>query len=108
MTASCLALTRPGRSRRSPAARWRPCAGSSPETLATLAGYRESHRTGGAMRLRQDEPIEVKTPAQLELMRQAGLITAAALQAAAAAAGPGVSTAEVHALAEGEIRAAGG
>ena len=41
------------------------------------------------MRLRRDEPIEVKTPAQLAIMREAGLVTAAALQAAAAAAAAG-------------------
>jgi methionyl aminopeptidase len=59
------------------------------------------------MRLRRDEPIEVKTPAQLAIMREAGLVTAAALRAAAAAVEPGISTAELDAIAEREIRAAG-
>lgn len=59
------------------------------------------------MRLRRDEPIEVKTPAELAVMREAGLVTAAALQAAAAAVTPGISTAELDAIAEREIRAAG-
>ena len=59
------------------------------------------------MRLRRDEPIEVKTPAQLAIMREAGLVTAAALRAAAAAVQPGISTAELDAIAEREIRAAG-
>jgi len=59
------------------------------------------------MRLRRDEPIEVKSPAQLAIMREAGLVTAAALRAAAAAAEPGVSTAELDAIAEREIRSAG-
>ncbi|HTZ94483.1 MAG TPA: methionyl aminopeptidase [Streptosporangiaceae bacterium] len=59
------------------------------------------------MRLRRDDPIEVKSPAQLAIMREAGLVTAAALQAAAAAAEPGISTAELDAIAEREIRSAG-
>jgi methionyl aminopeptidase len=60
------------------------------------------------MRRRRDEPIEVKSPDQLAIMREAGLVTAAALRAAAAAAEPGISTAELDAIAEREIRAAGG
>ena len=59
------------------------------------------------MRLRQDEAIEVKSPAQLAMMRQAGLVTTTALGAAVAAVEPGVSTAELDAIAEREIRAAG-
>jgi methionyl aminopeptidase len=59
------------------------------------------------MRLRREEPIEVKTPAQLAIMREAGLVTAAALRAAAGAVQPGISTAELDAIAEREIRAAG-
>src|SRR5215469_5921995 len=59
------------------------------------------------MRLRQDEGIEVKSPAQLALMREAGLVTAAALRAAVAAIEPGINTAELDAIAEREIRAAG-
>jgi len=59
------------------------------------------------MRLRRDEPIEVKNPAQLAVMREAGLVTAAALRAAAAAVEPGISTAELDAIAEREILGAG-
>jgi methionyl aminopeptidase len=59
------------------------------------------------MRLRRDEPIQIKTPAQIEIMREAGLVTAAALQAAVAAVTPGISTAELDAIAEREIRLAG-
>ena len=59
------------------------------------------------MRLKQDELIEVKTPGQLAVMREAGLVTAAALRAAAAAVEPGISTAELDAIAEREIRSAG-
>jgi methionyl aminopeptidase len=51
--------------------------------------------------------IEIKTPEQIKLMREAGLVVAHALRAVAAAAQPGVSTAELDALAEREIRAAG-
>ena len=59
------------------------------------------------MRLRQDEGIEVKSPAQLALMREAGLVTAAALRAAVAAVEPGINTAELDAIAQQEISAAG-
>jgi methionyl aminopeptidase len=59
------------------------------------------------MRRRQEWSIEVKTPAQLALMREAGLIVATALRAAAAAVEPGISTAELDAIAEREIRTAG-
>ena len=59
------------------------------------------------MRLRRDDPIELKSPAQLAIMREAGLVTAAALRAVADAVEPGISTAELDAIAEREIRAAG-
>ncbi len=58
------------------------------------------------MRLRRDDPIEVKSPAELAIMREAGLVTAAALRAVADAVEPGISTAELDAIAEREIRAA--
>ena len=60
------------------------------------------------MRIRREPPVQVKTPAQLDRMREAGLIVARALAAAAAAAVPGVTTADLDAIAEREIRAAGG
>jgi methionyl aminopeptidase len=59
------------------------------------------------MRLRRDEPIEVKTPDQLAIMREAGLVTAAALRAVIDAVEPGITTAELDAVAEREIRSAG-
>jgi len=59
------------------------------------------------MRRRQEWSIEVKTRAQLALMREAGLVVATALRAAAAAVEPGISTAELDAIAEQEIRGAG-
>lgn len=52
-------------------------------------------------------PIELKTRDQLGLMRQAGLVVAAALAALREAVKPGVSTAELDALAEEVIRSRG-
>jgi methionyl aminopeptidase len=59
------------------------------------------------MRRRRDRSFEIKTPAQLALMREAGLVVAAALSATAAAMEPGISTAELDAIAERVIRDAG-
>jgi methionyl aminopeptidase len=59
------------------------------------------------MRMRREPPVQLKTPAQLRLMREAGLVVAAALDAAVAAAQPGVSTAEVDAAAAAVITGAG-
>jgi methionyl aminopeptidase len=52
--------------------------------------------------------IQLKTPAQFAKMREAGVLVAETLQALAAAAQPGVTTADLDALAEERIRAAGG
>ncbi len=51
--------------------------------------------------------IELKTTEQIGLMRDAGLVVADALAAVGAAVAPGVSTAELDAIAEDLIRAAG-
>jgi methionyl aminopeptidase len=51
--------------------------------------------------------IEIKTPEQITMMREAGLVVAHALRAVTAAVRPGVTTAELDALAEREIREAG-
>jgi methionyl aminopeptidase len=51
--------------------------------------------------------IEIKTPDQVRLMREAGLVVARTLRTVTAAVEPGVSTAELDALAESEIRGAG-
>ena len=59
------------------------------------------------MRMRREPPVQLKTPAQLRLMREAGLVVAAALDAAVAAAQPGASTAEVDAVAAAVITGAG-
>ncbi len=52
--------------------------------------------------------IQLKTRAQIAKMREAGVLVAETLQALAVAAQPGVTTAELDALAEERIRAAGG
>jgi methionyl aminopeptidase len=59
------------------------------------------------MRTRREEPIQIKTPSQLAAMREAGLVVARALQAAAAAVQPGISTAELDAIADRVIGEAG-
>ena len=59
------------------------------------------------MRVRREPAIQIKTAAQLAAMAEAGQVVASALKAAAAAAAPGVSTAELDAAAAHEIRAAG-
>ena len=51
--------------------------------------------------------IQLKTPAQIDLMRAAGLVVAAALAAMRDAVAPGVSTADLDAIAEKVIRDAG-
>lgn len=51
--------------------------------------------------------IEYKTPEQIDAMRAAGLVVAAALAATRDAVAPGVSTAELDAVAEKVIRDAG-
>ncbi len=51
--------------------------------------------------------IEIKTPDQIRMMREAGLVVARTLRLVAVAVQPGVSTEELDALAEREIRAAG-
>ena len=59
------------------------------------------------MRPRRALNIQIKTPGQVAIMREAGLVVARTLEAVAAAVRPGVTTAELDALAEQEIRAAG-
>jgi methionyl aminopeptidase len=51
--------------------------------------------------------IEYKTPEQIDKMRAAGLVVAAALAATREAVAPGVSTAELDAIAEKVIRGSG-
>src|ERR1700690_1611752 len=56
---------------------------------------------------RRAQEIQIKTPEQFAVMREAGLVVAHTLETVAAAVVPGVTTAELDALAEREIRAAG-
>lgn len=58
------------------------------------------------MRLSGRSGIEIKTPSQFAAMRQAGLVVAQTLKVVAAAAEPGISTAELDAIAAEVIRAA--
>ena len=59
------------------------------------------------MRMRREPAIQVKTPAQLDVMREAGLVVARTLSALADAAKPGVTTADLDAIAEQLIAGAG-
>lgn len=59
------------------------------------------------MRVKGEPPIQVKTAGQLALMREAGLVVARALRTLAGVVQPGISTADLDAMAEREIRAAG-
>ncbi len=59
------------------------------------------------MRTRRELPIQIKTPAQLAVMREAGLVVARTLDVVTAVVEPGISTAELDAIAEREIRGAG-
>ncbi|MEU4566720.1 type I methionyl aminopeptidase [Micromonospora sp. NPDC023956] len=52
--------------------------------------------------------IQLKTPEQIDKMRAAGLVVAAALHQMREAVAPGVSTADLDAIAESVIRGAGG
>jgi methionyl aminopeptidase len=56
---------------------------------------------------RRAQVIQVKTPGQFAIMREAGLVVARTLDVVAAAVRPGVTTAELDAVAGREIRAAG-
>jgi len=59
------------------------------------------------MRLRREPAIQIKTPAQIARMYEAGQVVARALAALADAVRPGVTTAELDGVAEREIRSAG-
>ena len=55
---------------------------------------------------RRDRMIQIKTPAEIDAMRQAGLVVFRALERMRAAVAPGVSTADLDAIAEESIRSA--
>jgi methionyl aminopeptidase len=59
------------------------------------------------MRVRRDRAIEIKSPAQFARMRGAGLVVARTLRALAEAVRPGMTTAELDAIAAREIHSAG-
>jgi methionyl aminopeptidase len=59
------------------------------------------------MRLRREPAIQIKTPEQLKRMREAGLVVAHTLRVLREAVRPGATTADLDAIAEREIRAAG-
>jgi methionyl aminopeptidase len=63
-----------------------------------------SARVGGLADRVRGRSVEMKTPGQVEAMRAAGLVVAAALAAVTEAARPGVSTADLDGIAEGVIR----
>lgn len=54
-----------------------------------------------------DRGVEIKTPEQIDGMRQAGLVVGRTLELLRGAVRPGVSTAELDAIAEEHIRASG-
>jgi methionyl aminopeptidase len=56
---------------------------------------------------KQDEMIELKTEAQIAKMREAGLVVGRTLELLRAAVAPGVTTAELDAIAEEHIRDSG-
>jgi len=59
------------------------------------------------MRVKREPAIQLKTPAQFDVMREAGLLVARTLRLCADAAQPGVTTADLDELAEREITEAG-
>jgi methionyl aminopeptidase len=59
------------------------------------------------MRLRREPAIQIKVPAQIERMYAAGQVVARTLAVLADAVRPGVTTADLDAIAEREIRKAG-
>jgi methionyl aminopeptidase len=59
------------------------------------------------MRLRREPAIQIKEPAQIERMYAAGQVVARTLAALADAVRPGITTADLDAIAEREIRGAG-
>jgi methionyl aminopeptidase len=59
------------------------------------------------MRTRREQPIQIKTPGQIAAMRQAGLVVSHTLDVLTDAVEPGITTADLDAIAEREIRGAG-
>ena len=59
------------------------------------------------MRSKREPGVQIKTQAQLAKMEEAGRVVASALHAAADAVAPGVTTADLDAIASAQIAAAG-
>jgi methionyl aminopeptidase len=59
------------------------------------------------MRTRRQQPIQIKTPGQIAAMREAGLVVSHTLDVLSDAVEPGITTADLDAIAEREIRGAG-
>ena len=59
------------------------------------------------MRLRRDRAIQIKTPEEFDRMRKAGVVVARTLCVLADAVQPGITTAELDAIAAREIQSAG-
>jgi methionyl aminopeptidase len=59
------------------------------------------------MRTRRELPIQIKTPGQIATMRAAGLVVSHTLDVLTDAVEPGITTADLDAIAEREIRGAG-
>jgi len=59
------------------------------------------------MRTRREQPIQIKTPGQIAAMREAGLVVSHTLDVLTDAVEPGITTADLDAIAEREIRGAG-
>ena len=59
------------------------------------------------MRSKREPGVQIKTQAQLAKMAEAGRVVASALHAAADAVAPGITTADLDAIASGQIAAAG-
>ncbi len=59
------------------------------------------------MRLRKEPGIQIKSPEQIARMYAAGQVVARTLSVLKEAVRPGITTAELDAIAEREIRAAG-
>jgi methionyl aminopeptidase len=59
------------------------------------------------MRTRRQQPIQIKTPGQIAAMREAGLVVSHTLDVLTDAVEPGITTADLDAIAEREIRGAG-
>jgi methionyl aminopeptidase len=59
------------------------------------------------MRTRRELPIQIKTPGQIAVMREAGLVVSHTLDVLTDAVEPGITTADLDDIAEREIRGAG-